>query len=84
VENAFLINFFLAEYFENFNEDNDDNSPEQTIGLLKLAASITSSWRVRPRSVVYFQADRCLQGGCRRIQPNARSASWVVWGFTGF
>jgi hypothetical protein len=55
VENAFLINFFLAEYFENFNEDNDDNSPEETIGLLKLAASITSSWRVRPRSVFIFK-----------------------------
>jgi hypothetical protein len=30
-----LINFFLAEYFENFNEDNQDNFCEETIGLLK-------------------------------------------------
>ena len=28
-----LINFFLAEYFENFNEDNQDNFCEETIGL---------------------------------------------------
>ena len=48
VENAFLINFFLAEYFENFNEDNDDNSPEETIGLLKFkdreSAGRTLEW----------------------------------------
>ena len=30
-----LINFFLAEYFEDFNEDDDNNFPEETIGLLK-------------------------------------------------
>jgi hypothetical protein len=37
-----------------------------------------------PVRVVYFKAARCLQDGCRRIQPSARSASWVVWGFAGF
>ena len=30
-----LINFFLAEYFENFNEDTTTAFPEETIGLLK-------------------------------------------------
>jgi hypothetical protein len=43
-----LINFFLAEYFENFNEDNQDNFCEETIGLLKFkdreSAARTLAW----------------------------------------
>lgn len=30
-----LINFCLAEYLHDFNKDNDDNFPEETLGLLK-------------------------------------------------
>jgi len=43
-----LINFFLAEYFEDFNEDDDNNFPEETIGLLKFkdreSAARTLAW----------------------------------------
>jgi len=43
-----LINFFLAEYFENFNEDNQDNFCEEAIGLLKFkdreSAARTLAW----------------------------------------
>jgi hypothetical protein len=43
-----LINFFLAEYFENFNEDTTTAFPEETIGLLKFkdreSAARTLEW----------------------------------------
>jgi hypothetical protein len=42
-----LINFFLAEYFENFNEDNQDNFCEETIGLLKFKDRESAAARLR-------------------------------------
>jgi hypothetical protein len=43
-----LINFFLADYFQNFNEANPDSYPENTIGLLKFndrsSAERTLEW----------------------------------------
>jgi hypothetical protein len=43
-----LINFFLAEYFEDFNEDTTTAFPEETIGLLKFkdreSAARTLEW----------------------------------------
>ena len=43
-----LINFFLAEYFEDFNEDNQDHFCEETIGLLRFkdreSAARTLEW----------------------------------------
>jgi hypothetical protein len=43
-----LINFFLAEYVENFNEDTTTAFPEETIGLLKFkdreSAARTLEW----------------------------------------
>jgi hypothetical protein len=32
-----LINFFLADYFQNVNEYTDNSFPEETIGLLKFS-----------------------------------------------
>ena len=43
-----LINLFLAEYFEDFNEDTTTAFPEETIGLLKFkdreSAARTLEW----------------------------------------
>jgi hypothetical protein len=56
-----LINFFLAEYFENFNEDTTTAFPEETIGLLKFkdreSAARTLEWverRVRKGQIGKF------------------------------
>jgi hypothetical protein len=43
-----LINFCLAEYLHDFNKDNDDSFPEETLGLLKFkdreSAKRTLEW----------------------------------------
>ena len=34
-----LINFCLAEYLHDFNKDNDDNFPEETLGFTEIQGS---------------------------------------------